>query len=168
MSNHYADTFVYAIDSKNQIHMLMDSYFASTGYGHKSEICINHKLYSVFTGVDDNGDMITEKNGSVLPFVGPSDCRSFFGGQPSAEITQAIKEAELHKLNIVKFVCLDFKRFGSLICWAEGWEITPNNETRVDVSILEKAITNNKDVELVADYVIRQLTEDDINDNKGE
>ena len=50
----------------------------------------------------------------------------------------------------------------------DGWIITKDGKTHMDNEIIEKAISSSNDVELVADYVVRRLTEKDFNDNKRE
>lgn len=157
MRNHSANSFVYAVDSGNQIHMVMVWSYDPKAWGYKYEIRIKHKTYSVFQRIADNGDITAETVGTDIPYIGANDCCSYFSGRLTAYMAQAIKEADLEELDIVKFVCLDFERFGSQFCYAEGLEITPNGESCVDGVLLEKAISSNKDIKSVADYVIHQL-----------
>lgn len=167
MSNRYFDRFIYAIDDKNVGYEMEDYYYASLGCAYRDVIQVGDKTYVVFTEVGDC-DTEPEIQGPYLPLLDVDDCCSFFSDQPSSNILQIVKESGLDKTDIVKMVCLDFQRVSCGIYEAEGWIITKDGKRRVDSEIMEKAISSNNDVELVADYVIRQLTEDDFNDNKGE
>ena len=156
MSNYYDDSFVYAIDSKYQKHLVAQCSSASLGGAYRDEVCINGKTYSVFYGVDDTG-MDTEITGSFLPYVELIDCRSFFTEQPTAPMKQAIGEAGLENANIVKLIWLHFESNAWNIITSTGWVITPNGESCVDYWSFDKAIAKTKDIDLIADDVVTQV-----------
>lgn len=156
MSNRYDDSFVYAVDSHNRKHLVAQCYSASLGGGYRDMVTINDKTYSVFFGVDDI-DMDTETIGTFLPFIGLIDCRSFFCKHPTIPMQQAINEAGLKNTDIVKIVWLHFERTAWSVFASEGWVISPNYESRVDATIFDDAISNFKEIELIADSIIQQI-----------
>ena len=161
MSNRYGDSFIYAIDSNNHIHLVEYYYLASTGCAYHSLTCVNNKTYSVFESVDadDEGyaDMCTEKEGDFLPCIWIDDCCSFFSSQISNNMKKVIEEAELEQTDIVKLICLDFNSTSRSIYSSAGWIITKDGKNCVDSAVFEKVISTDADVEKVADNIVRQL-----------
>lgn len=161
MSNVYGDSFIYAIDSDNQIYLVEYQYFASLSGGYRSLTCVNNKTYSVFNGADEDDegrvDMYIEEEGDYLPCIWLKDCRSFFTGRPTLAMEQVVKEAKLDTTDIVKWICLHFSSTSTYIYSATGWEITENGANCVDDTILEKEIPSDENAELVAKKIIHQL-----------
>lgn len=156
MSNRYDDSFIYAVDSNNKKYLVAQCCSASRGGTYGDVVVINDKSYSVFFGVDDV-DMSVEVMGSFLPFIGLIDCRSFFCKHPTIPMQQAINEAGLKNTDIVKIVWLHFECTTWNIFASEGWVISPNYESRVDAAIFDDAISNFKEIELIADSIVQQI-----------
>ncbi len=161
MSNRYNDNFIYAVDNRNQIHLVEYYYLASLGCAYHSLTCVNNKTYSVFESADadDEGrvDMCTEKEGDFLPCIWVDDCCSFFSSRTSNNMKKVIEEAELEKTDIVKLICLDFNSISRSIYSAAGWIITKDGKSCVDSAIFEKVFSTDADVEKIADNIVRQL-----------
>ena len=157
MSNYYDDSFVYAIDRNNQKHLIAQCSSASLGCGYRDEVFIKDKAYTVFFGVDDD-DMSTEVSGSFLPYLHLIDCCSLFSEQPTILMQQAIKEADIGKANIEKLVWLHFESNPWHITSSEGYVITADNKYCIASSMFENAISQNTDIELIADDIISQVS----------
>lgn len=162
MSNKYNDKFAYAIDSHNDVYPIVYEYSGSLGCAYIDEVFIKNKMYSVMCEVDDERDNITVK-GDKLPYVTLDDCRSYFSESQSVEIRDAIKEAGLSDMDILKIVYLEFTSYSSFVLESKGYVISFDSENCIDDIVFKKVVSeaNIQDqyvnIEKIAEEVIAQV-----------
>ena len=100
MSSRKIETYIYAIDSNGNQHDISYIYTYAGGNYHQVT-CIGDKEYLVVA--DGTGD--STEHGSYLPTLGIEDLESYFGAQPTKDMSLAIQEASVASCGIENFVC---------------------------------------------------------------
>ena len=156
MSNRYYDNYIYAIDKADQTHFVAYSYYGCLGYTYRGEIFIGDKCYSIFCEADDNK---IEAMGEYLPRPCLEDCCSYFTKTPTEAIQQALKEAHLENVKILRFIYLDFQSTSSSILSTEGHIISAKSDIDVDAQLFEHAIARFKsdNLEGIANEALRLI-----------
>lgn len=156
MSNRYYDNYIYAIDKAGQTHFVAYSYYGCLGYTYRGEIFIGDKCYSIFCEADDNK---IEAMGEYLPRLCLEDCCSYFTKTPTEAIQQALKEAHLENVKILRFIYLDFQSTSSSILSTEGHIISAKSDIDVDAQLFEHAIARFKsdNLEGIANEVLKLI-----------